>query len=82
MSELETFLKQVTQRDLALVGTRDCVQMLRDAKEKNFPLELCEALFQLTRKVARMEWGPETEVDDFSEPGSFVVTNGRKSKTL
>jgi hypothetical protein len=82
VSELERFLKQVTQRDLALVGTRDCVQMIRDAKEKKLSPDLQDALFQLTRKVARMEWGPETEVDDFSEPGFFVVTNGKKSKSL
>lgn len=82
MTEFEKISKQITQRDLDLVGTRVCVRILREATELNLSEELRSALFQLLRKVARMEWGPETEVDDFSEPGFFLITTPKKTKRL
>lgn len=80
--EMKKIFAEDRRKDLVLESTTRCVDMMRVGREKGFPTELMEALFQLSVRVAKMEWGPETLIDDFSEPGVFVITNGRKSKSL
>ena len=80
--EMKKIFSDEKQKSLRLESTRRCVDMIRVSREKGFPFELREALFKLAERVAKMEWGPETLIDDFSEPDFFVITNGRKSKSL
>jgi hypothetical protein len=72
----------IDQRDLRLEMTTECVNNIRLARELGHNEEMCHALFQLTEKIARMEWGPDTIVDDFSIPEKFLIINKTKKKII
>ena len=79
---MEEWDQDDAQKSSRLESTQQCVANYKLARELGHSPELCHTLFQLTEKIARMEWGPETKVDDFSEPGFIVVTNGAKTKKI
>lgn len=78
--QLASALEDVRQKDIALVGTKAALDNVRLARSVGHGVEMVDALFQLARSMAKAEWGADTEIDDFSEPEVFIVTNGRKTK--
>lgn len=82
LAELELAKKKMAQDKMQLMNTKTCVQMLRDARSKNFDPEVCNEIFQLIRASAVDEWGAGTFVDDYIDPGYFLIINGKKQQRL
>ena len=80
--ELQKALNDINKKDLMLEATARCIWMVRESRAKGLGDDLTIHLFKLAEKMARMEWGSNTTSDDFSEPGFFIVSNGKKSKRL
>lgn len=79
---MEEYNRMDAQMDARLASTTECVNNLRLARELNLAPELCSVLYQLTEKIAVMEWGNGTTIDDFSDPNFAIVSNGIKTKKL
>lgn len=72
-------LAEFRQQDLKLMNTRRCIEMLRDARKKDFPPEFTNELYLLVVAMAKQEWGQETTVDDFTLEGKFIIAGkGRR----
>lgn len=79
---MKEYLQMDAQMNARLSLTAECVNSLRLARELKLGSNLCSALYQLIEKVAVMEWGYGTVVDDFSCPDYFVVSSGTRTKKI
>lgn len=69
-------------QDLKLARTIECAKAWREARLKEFDLKIINELFLLIMAMARDEWGPDTQVDDFSAEGKLLIRNGLKEMEI
>jgi hypothetical protein len=66
------------QESLRLLRTRRCAEMVHNARKNGWGVAVAAESFKLMECMARIEWGPGTVIDDFSDENHYVVTQGRK----
>lgn len=81
MPELKEIKKEHKQQDLSLKNTRAVANMFTTARAKEM-FEVANELFKIIQIFARIEWGQDTTVDDFSIPGKFVIRSGKKEEEI
>lgn len=82
LNQLEKEKKRISQEKAQLVNTKACIQMIREARQKNLQLDIINELYKCIQLSAIDEWGDGTLIDDFNDPPHFVVINGKKREKI